>query len=199
MKELFKKIFKKMGDELFTIPNMLSIFRLLLIPVIVYLYCFEHNNLWTFILVAFSSLTDIVDGFIARTFNMVTDFGKFLDPLADKATQVAVFACLATKFPLMWMPFIVMIIKEVGSLVLRVVVFKETELVDGAKWHGKAATTLVISVVALHLIWPLVASVDMPMAVSTALIVITTLFLLYSGTLYTVEAFRMLKTHEKQA
>lgn len=193
MKELLKKMFKKMGDELFTIPNMLSIFRLLLIPIIVYVYCIKHDNLWTFILVAISSITDIADGFIARRFNMITDFGKFLDPLADKATQVCIFACLATKFPLMWVPFIIMIIKELGSLALRVVVYKETDLVDGAKWHGKAATTLVISVVVLHLIWPTI-----PMAVSTTLVVITTAFLLYSGILYTIEAFKMLKTHEKQ-
>lgn len=191
MKELFRKIFKKMRDELFTIPNMLSIFRLLLIPVIVYLYCFKKDNLLTFILVAFSSLTDIVDGFIARKFNMITDFGKFLDPLADKATQVTVFACLSTRFPAMLIPLVVMIIKELGSLILRVVVFKETESVSGAKWHGKAATTIVICVLALHLIWG-----DIPSAVSLALIGASTLFLLYSGTLYTIEAFKMLKANE---
>ena len=193
MKELFKKMFKKMKEELLTIPNVLSIVRLLLIPVIVYLYCFKHDNLWTFIVVTLSSLTDIVDGYIARRFNMITDFGKFLDPLADKATQVTVFACLATKFPLMWIPFCVMAVKEVGSLALRVIVYKETELVDGAKWHGKAATTLVISVVALHLIWHTI-----PAFVSNILIFVTTGFLLYSGILYTIEAFKMLKTHEKQ-
>ena len=73
-----------MRDELFTIPNLLSILRLLLIPVLVYLYCFKHDNIATCCLLAFSLLTDIVDGFIARHFNMITDFGKFLDPLADK-------------------------------------------------------------------------------------------------------------------
>lgn len=193
MKELFRKMFKKMGDEFLTIPNMLSILRLLLIPVIVYLYCVKKDNILTFVLIALSSLTDVVDGFIARRFNMITDFGKFLDPLADKATQIAVFASLSTRFPAMLIPLVIMVIKEVGSLILRVVVFKETELVDGAKWHGKAATTIVVCVVVIHLIWEEITPVG-----SGVLIGVATLFLLYSGVLYTVEAFRMLKTHEKQ-
>ena len=82
-------------------------------------------------------------------------------------------------------------IKEVGSLILRVVVFKETESVSGAKWHGKAATTIVVSMLALHLIWG-----NIPEAVSFTLIIASTLFLLFSGVLYTVEAFKMLKTNE---
>ena len=137
MKELFRKIFKKIKDEFFTIPNMLSILRLLLIPVIVYLYCVKRNNLWTLIVVVFSTLTDIVDGFIARRFNMITDFGKFLDPVADKATQLTVFACLITRYKLMLVPFLVLLVKELGSLIFRLVVYKKTEVVEGAHWHGK--------------------------------------------------------------
>lgn len=197
MKELFTKIFGKIKEEFFTIPNLLSFFRILLIPVIVYLYCVKHNDLATLGLVAFSSLTDIVDGFIARRFNMITDFGKFIDPVADKATQIVVLICLATKYPLMWLTGAILFIKEVGSLILRVVVFKETELVEGAKWHGKASTTIVVSVIGLHLLWGGIWG-SMPAAISMTLIVISTLFMLYSGTLYTLEAFKMLKTNEKK-
>ena len=117
----------------------------------------------------------------------------FIDPVADKATQIVVFLCLTTRFPAMWVPAIVLLIKEVGSLILRMIVYKETELVDGAKWHGKVSTTIVVSVVALHLIWGTIPSV-----VSLVIIAFSTLFMLYSGALYTIEAFKMLKTHEKQ-
>ncbi len=196
MKELFNKMFGKIKEEFFTIPNLLSVFRILLIPVIVYLYCVKEDNLWTTILVAFSSLTDIVDGYIARKYNMITDFGKFIDPVADKATQIVVFICLATRHPAMWIPAIVLLVKEISSLILRVIVYKETDLVDGAKWHGKASTTIVILVVALHLIWGIFG--DIPSAVSLSVIAFSTLFMLYSGVLYTIEAFKMLKTHEKQ-
>lgn len=193
MKELFAKMFSKVKEEFFTIPNLLSVFRILLIPVIVYLYCFEKNDFWTFVVVAFSAITDVVDGYIARRFNMITDFGRFIDPVADKATQIVVFVCLTTRFPLMWIPAIVLLIKEVGSLILRMIVYKETELVDGAKWHGKVSTSIVILIVVIHLLWG-----GIPAVVSIAIIGISTLFMLYSGVLYTIEAFKMLKTHEKQ-
>ncbi len=193
MKELFRKIFKKMGDEFLTIPNLLSVFRLMLIPVIVYLYCFKHDNLWTLIVVLFSSFTDIVDGFIARKFNMITDFGKFLDPLADKATQVTIIACLITRFRAMLIPCVVLIVKEVGSLLLRFVVYKRTEVVKGAHWHGKLATTLVIATIVSHLIW-----YDMDGAISLAIICACTAFVLFSGILYTVEAFQIMRD-EKQS
>lgn len=193
MKEVFRKIFKKMGDELWTIPNMLSILRLLLIPVIVYLYCFRHNNTWTLIVVAFSTLTDIVDGFIARHFNMITDFGKFLDPLADKATQLSVFLCLVTKFHAMAIPFVILIVKELVAFLMRLKIFKETEIVDGAKWHGKLATGVVIATIASHLIW-----YDMSDITSFCIIGICTAFVLLSAVLYTADNIRVLKsTHEK--
>ena len=192
MKDLFRKIFKKMGDELLTIPNMLSIFRLLLIPVIVYLYCFKHDNLWTVILVVFSSFTDVVDGFIARRFNMITDFGKFLDPLADKATQVTVIACLISKFRMMIIPCVVLVVKELGSLLLRLFVYKETEVVEGAKWHGKASTCLVVAMVASHLLWP-----EMAQGISVSIILFCTVFMLFSATLYTVDQVKLFKHNEK--
>ena len=196
MKELFAKIFGKIKEEFFTIPNLLSFLRILLIPIIVYLYCFAKNDIAALIVVVFSSLTDIVDGFIARKYNMITDFGKFIDPVADKSTQIVVLVCLTTKYPWMWIPGVVLFVKEIGSLILRVVVFKETELVEGAKWHGKVATTLVVSAVGLHLLWG--AFGEMPVELSVALTVIVTVFMLYSGVLYTIESFQMLKTNEKK-
>ena len=193
MKELFRKIFKKIANEFLTIPNMLSIIRILLIPVIVYFYCFRHDSFWTLMLVLLSTLTDIVDGFIARRFNMITDFGKFIDPVADKATQLTVFICLVTKFKLMLLPFSVLLVKELGSLLLRLVVYKKTEVVEGAKWHGKVCTGIVIAIILVHLIWP-----DIHSTVSLSIILFSTLFMLFSGTLYTLEALRILKNGKKQ-
>ena len=192
MKEFFQKIFKKVKAEILTIPNILSIIRILLIPVIVYVYCFKHDSIGALIWVIISTLTDVADGYIARKFNMITDFGKFIDPVADKATQLAIFACLVTKFPLMLIPFIVLLVKEVGSLLLRVYLYKKTEIVEGAKWHGKASTGVVICVVLLHLAW-----VGIPANISLAVIIFSTAFMLFSGTLYTIEAFKLLKYGKK--
>lgn len=193
MKDLFRKLLKKMGDEFFTIPNILSFVRILLIPVIVYFYCFKQNNLWTVIIVAFSSLTDIVDGFIARKFNMITDFGKFLDPFADKATQIAVLSCLITRFHAMAIPCVVLVVKELTSLAARLFVYSKTELIRGAKWHGKLATCFVIFTVVTHLVW-----YDMNDTVSLVITGACTLMLLISFVLYSVESVQMLKSNGKQ-
>ncbi len=192
MKELFRKIFKKIGDEFFTVPNMLSILRILLIPVIVYFYVVQKDYLTTFFVVVFSTVTDIVDGFIARRFNMITDFGKFLDPVADKATQLTVLICLITKFKLMIIPFVVLALKELSSLVIRFVVYKRTEVVDGAKWHGKLTTGLVIATIAIHLLWS-----DIPGAVSLGVICFCTAFMVLSFVLYTIDCLKYLKKNEE--
>ena len=80
-------------NKILTIPNLLSLFRLCLIPVFMWLYCVEKNYLWTGIILIISGLTDTVDGFVARHFNMISDLGKILDPVADKLTQAAMLFC----------------------------------------------------------------------------------------------------------
>lgn len=185
MNEVFTKIFKKIRTEFFTIPNLLSIVRLLLIPLIVYLYVWVRNNILAVVLVALSALTDIVDGFIARRFNMITDFGKFLDPLADKLTQLSVMACLITRFHLMAIPFTVLALKEAGSLVMRFFLFKKTERVDSARWHGKLATVLIVCTMALHMIWDSIYP-----TVSVCAIVICTGFMIFSAALYTADCIK---------
>ena len=84
-------------SRILTIPNLLSFFRLCLIPVFMWLYCVEKNYLWTGIILILSGLTDTVDGIIARKFNMISDLGKVLDPIADKLTQAAMLFCLLTR------------------------------------------------------------------------------------------------------
>src|SRR5699024_12022303 len=68
-------------SKILTIPNLLSFFRLCLIPVFMWLYCVDRNYLWTGIILIISGLTDTVDGIIARKFNMISDLGKVLDPI----------------------------------------------------------------------------------------------------------------------
>ena len=188
MREFLNRVLGKAKKEFRTVPNMLSLLRILLIPVIVYFYCFEQDSIWTLIVVAFSTLTDVVDGFIARKFNQITDIGKLLDPVADKLTQLTVFACLITRFKLMILPFCVLLVKEVGSLILRMVVYKKTNVVEGAHWHGKMSTGIVILVVVIHLIWP-----DVLPSISGFVIFFSTIFMVYSGFLYTIEGVDILK------
>ena len=80
-------------DRILTIPNVLSFFRLALIPVIIVLYA-KNEVWWAFGMLVLSGVTDVVDGWVARTYHMVSNFGKAIDPVADKLTQIAVLLCL---------------------------------------------------------------------------------------------------------
>ena len=75
------------------IPNILTIIRFLLIPVIVY-FIFTGQYLLAFVFFTISGITDVADGFIARKFNLVSNFLKLMDPLADKLTQISTLASL---------------------------------------------------------------------------------------------------------
>ena len=91
---------KDWKKEIFTIPNLLSLFRLVLIPVYITIYLNAKEAMDYYLaggILAVSCLTDMIDGKIARHFNMITSFGKFLDPVADKATQFTLILCLALK------------------------------------------------------------------------------------------------------
>ena len=186
-KEYYKVRSKLTKDQIITVPNMLSFFRLALIPVIVWLYVFMNSPLWTTIVILLSSLTDVVDGFIARKFNMTSDFGKAIDPLADKLTQLAVLCCLIINFPLIILPIVVMIIKEVSSFVLRFIVYKKTERVDSAEWHGKVNTVLLHAIILLHVIW-----IGIPAEISAVCILACTGMMIFSCVLYSIGGARAL-------
>lgn len=86
-----------------TIPNALSIFRLILLPVFVTLYMMGMDNqpalqYWAFGILVLSGLTDLFDGLNCPRFNQISDLGKVLDPIADKVTQVTVVICLAIQY-----------------------------------------------------------------------------------------------------
>ena len=130
-----RRFFKK--NQILTIPNLLSVVRLALIPVIVWLYSVEKNYYGAIGVIALSAATDIVDGWIARHFNMISDFGKALDPLADKLTQAALLLCLLSKYELMWGLTIVFGVCEITKFTLGIIIAKKHNEVNGAKWYGK--------------------------------------------------------------
>ena len=174
----------KYKDKIITIPNILSLVRLLMIPLIVWLYLGKRDYFLTGIFLLISGLTDVVDGYIARHFNMISDVGKVLDPFADKATQGAMLLCLLTSFAIMWLPIILLILKESFMALSGYMVVKKCGIVLGADWHGKAATTVVASVMLLHLFW-----YDINPTISAVLIFASAAMILLSLILYAVRNF----------
>lgn len=166
----------------------MSFFRLCLVPVIVWLYCFEKNYLWTAIILIISGITDIVDGFIARKFDMISDFGKAFDPVADKLTQIAVMFCLVTRFPFMLIPLIILIIKEILAAVMNMITLEKAGYVVAAVWHGKLNTVLIYSMMFVHIVW-----FNIPEIVSDVLIGICIAMMVISSFLYTKSDVKAIK------
>lgn len=143
----------KYEKKIITIPNILSFFRICLIPVIVWLYGVDHNYMWAGYILILSGITDMVDGLIARHFHMISNLGKILDPIADKLTQGVMLLCLVLRFPLMIVPFILLIAKEIYMSVSGILVIQRTGIVCGADWHGKTATCFLYGTMILHIFW----------------------------------------------
>lgn len=130
----------KIKDLCRHIPNALTILRFILIPFII-VYIVKDKYLEAFIFLTLSGLTDVLDGTIARKFNFITNFGKLIDPLADKMTQVAILVTLALKDVIpMWILMIVFI-KEFVMIAGASFLYGK-ELVVSSKWYGKLTTVL---------------------------------------------------------
>lgn len=162
---------EKWKKEIFTIPNLFSLFRLSLIPVYVLIYLNasapEHYFISAGIL-AVSCLTDMIDGKIARRFNMISNLGKILDPLADKATQFALILCLAVKYPVLRWLTVLFIVKEGFQTIAGCILLHQGKILKGALFTGKICTTILFISLILLVLLPnlsnrtvtIIASVD---------------------------------------
>ena len=122
------------------VPNALTIIRFLLIPYIIVLI-FQEQYILAFIILTISGITDILDGVIARRFNLVTDFGKLVDPLADKSTQISILVVLMIKGIIPFWIILILFVKEL-LMVAGASFLYGKEFVVSSKWYGKVATVL---------------------------------------------------------
>lgn len=166
-------------ENILTIPNLLSLIRILLIPFVIWLYCAQKAYIHTFIVIAISGFTDIIDGKIARKFNMISDVGKVLDPIADKLTQAALVICLIARYPWMWALLALFAVKECLMLLWGYLTLKSTDTINGAKWYGKLSTVVLYAVMMI-----LILFVDIPKAGANALMLLCGGMMLLSLVMY---------------
>lgn len=122
------------------IPNILTVLRFFLIPFIIYFIVIDEYML-AFLFLTISGLTDILDGWIARKFNFITNFGKLIDPLADKATQLAVLLTITFKGVIPFWIILIVALKE-ATMIAGASFLYGKELVVSSKWFGKLSTVL---------------------------------------------------------
>lgn len=172
------KLFTK--KNILTIPNLLSLLRILMIPVIVWLYIKEKNYRAATAVIILSGLTDIADGIIARKCNMVSDFGKILDPIADKLTQGTLIISLSLKYPKMLWLIALFTAKEFVMALLGYITIRNTDSVNSAKWYGKLSTFVLYASMILMILIP-----DLPVFVVNVLILLCAAILCLSLAMYT--------------
>ena len=178
---------KNWKTEIFTVPNLLSLFRLVLIPVYARIYLSATENYQYVIagsIMALSCLTDLIDGKIARHFNQITNLGKILDPLADKITQFTLTLCLSLKYPVLHPVLALFIVKEAFQLVVGLFFLLKGRMLPGALMAGKVCTTvLFVSLIALVL-FP-----DVNPAIVDAIAIVDGIFLIVSFISYILAYF----------
>lgn len=151
---MFIKSWKK---DIFTIPNLLSLFRLALIPVYVMIYLNAKDPADYYLaagILTVSCLTDLMDGKIARHFNMVTSLGKILDPVADKATQFTLITCLTVKHKILRYLVALFVAKESFQLIAGGLRLRKKKMLKGALISGKICTTVLFISLILMVMLP---------------------------------------------
>lgn len=136
-------------EQILTIPNGLSLVRLMLAVFfwgISYRGHIPGQQAWLVSILCLSGISDFLDGQIARKYNMSSEFGKILDPIADKVTQGVLLLHLMGKYELLEIIVILFIIKEFCMLALSSRVLEEKQRNDGAQWYGKINTAVFYAV-----------------------------------------------------
>ncbi len=167
-------------EQILTIPNLLSFFRLALLPFIAWFYNVKQNYAAAIALLVLSGLTDIVDGTIARKFNMISDFGKILDPIADKLTQVVMLMCLAVKHPAIIWLVLVFVLKEISMSVLGYLAIKRKDSVNSAKWYGKLNTVIIYSTIVILILFPNIQRDAVTVMIGVCMAMMIVSFVLYA-------------------
>ena len=143
--------------ELLTIPNLLSFVRILLIPVYIRIYLTAStpgDYLLAGSILTVSCLTDAVDGKIARKYHMVSQFGKLLDPIADKLTQFSLILCLTSRHAVLKPVLALFVVKEAFQLLVLILNLYQGRALPGALMAGKVCTTVLFISLILLVLFP---------------------------------------------
>lgn len=123
------------------IPNILTTLRLIIVPFLGYFMYYEKYTV-AIILFTLGGFTDIIDGYVARKYNMITKWGKFFDPLADKLMQITALTFLVIQHFIPIVVLAIVVIKELLMLIGGIMVYRKGKTVIGANWYGKLATVI---------------------------------------------------------
>lgn len=143
------------------IPNILSVIRIILVFVFVAVFFAPISKVWALVIFLTAGATDVVDGFLARKFNWITDLGKVLDPFADKLMQCTVLVCLCIeKVVPIWF-VVIFFVKEILTLLIGFIVIRRRSVVVVSKWYGKTAVCLFYATIFISVILKYVCGITL--------------------------------------
>ena len=170
------------------IPNIITILRVAFIPAVV-VFMVRHEFVTAALIFLVAGLSDMLDGYLARKWKVVSTFGKLIDPLADKAIQISAILLLCIVGKLHFAFIILLFIKE-ALLILGSYLLYKKKIVVFATWYGKAATLLLNSAI----FWPLVLNLNNIWFNSFMAIAMTAELIAFI--LYTVRYFKLKNKEE---
>src|SRR5699024_8385431 len=148
----------------------------------------ENKRYWLTGVLLLSAVTDFLDGKIARRWNMVSEIGKILDPIADKLTQCVLIVCLLSEYPLLRAVFALFLVKEILVAAAGYKVLEKTEHNDGAMWYGKVNTAVFYAVMVILIFIPWI-----PYSLANVLIAVSGCFMLLAFVMYIRKFSRILR------
>lgn len=185
---------KSFWQEYFSIPNIMGYFRIALAVVyLILFYMSLHGGAYWPVIgaIVLSGLTDFFDGKVARKFDMVTDWGKMLDPIADKITIGAIILSLALKYQIVITMIVLYIIKEGYMAVAGLCLINRGYKVEGAMWYGKVCTFGTYVILIILLLFP-----NMSMMLVNGLIIVNMALMLFTFGNYIIYYGKILKKNQ---
>lgn len=183
------------------VPNCLTILRILLVPIfLISYYRMPEKRYVALIVFAAASMTDLLDGYLARRLKQITSFGKLCDPLADKLMVLSMLFCLADGKYLApvkssvfnWGMMLVMLLKELYMMIGALLMLKRGVVVQANLW-GKSATVMFVAGIVLVFPWHEIAWIR---ACGQWLLTAAVIFALMAMVMYTLDSVKKLKARQ---
>ena len=188
-----KRKIQKLFVNVWTIPNVLTMIRLIMVPVFVVLFLNGYKMASLGVFVA-ASLTDMLDGYLARKLNQITDFGKLFDPLADKLMVLSAMTCQGIEQVFPWAAIIIVACKEVSMVVGGLLMLKN-DVVVYSNYIGKAAQACFILSLVLAFFHDELAAWGVQLDI--ILLWMTVVLALCAMIVYIIESVRIIRKQKK--
>ncbi|MBP5427270.1 MAG: CDP-diacylglycerol--glycerol-3-phosphate 3-phosphatidyltransferase [Clostridiales bacterium] len=157
------------------LPNILTAIRFFMVPFFAY-YLYVQQYKIAIIIFVLAGITDVLDGYIARKHKIVTEWGKLMDPLADKLMQLTALVMLTIHKIIPWVFLVIMLVKELTMVAGSIKLYKKDNVVVSANWYGKFATVMFYVAIVVTMLFKILGMDGIMSKVIVIILILLTLF-----------------------